>query len=167
MAKSAEGLKIFVTVGAQMPFDRLVLGVDSWAASHPEHEYFAQIGPDATIPGTIPCTEFLEPPEFKQRVDWCDVLVAHAGMGSILTALQHGKPLLVMPRRGAFLETRNDHQVATAERFRAMEKVTVAMDEGELPAQLDRVRAMRAAGLISEFASPALLEAIRTFVQSS
>lgn len=164
MASDGSGLRIFVTVGAQMPFDRLVLGVDTWAADHPGHEVFAQIGPGAQLPTTIAYTEFLEPPQFRERVEWCDVLVAHAGMGSILTALQHGKPVLVMPRRGDLRETRNDHQIATAERFRAMEKVAVAMDEHELPGQLDRIGEMDAAGRISEFASPALIDAVRAFI---
>ncbi len=167
MASDGSGLRIFVTVGAQMPFDRLVLGVDAWAAEHPGHEVFAQIGPGAQLPKTIAYTEFLEPPQFRERVECCDVLVAHAGMGSILTALQHGKPVLVMPRRGDLRETRNDHQVATAKRFRAMDKVAVAMDEQELPERLGRIGEMDAAGTISEFASPQLLEAIRAFIQSS
>lgn len=164
MASAGSDLKIFVTVGAQMPFDRLVLGVDAWAADHPGHEVFAQIGPDAQKPKTIAFTEFLEPPQFRDRVEWCDVLVAHAGMGSILTALQHGKPVLVMPRRGDLKETRNDHQIATAERFRSMGKVTVAMTEAELPAQLDRLSRLVAAAPISPFASPELIEAVRTFI---
>jgi len=42
------------------------------------------------------------------------VVVAHAGIGTLLTALQLGKPLIVVPRRAALGEQRNDHQVETA-----------------------------------------------------
>jgi hypothetical protein len=72
---------------------------------------------------------------FELRLE--DRLGTAGGMGSILTALQYGKPILVMPRLGRLKETRNDHQVATAQRFREMGKVAVAMDEGEIVAQLD------------------------------
>jgi UDP-N-acetylglucosamine transferase subunit ALG13 len=108
--------------------------------------------------------ELLEPPEFKQRVLWADVLVAHAGMGSILTALQYGKPILVMPRLGSLKETRNDHQVATAQRFREMGKVAVAMDEREIVAQLDGLAALGRAEQISDRASDELIAAIRSFI---
>ncbi len=53
-------------------------------------------------------------------------IVAHAGMGTILTALEMGKPLLVMPRRAALGEHRNDHQLATASRFAELGRVKVA-----------------------------------------
>lgn len=107
----------------------------------------------------------LEPPEFKKRVLWADVLVAHAGMGSILTALQYGKPILVMPRLGSLKETRNDHQVATAQRFREMGKVAVAMDEGEIVAQLDCLAALGRTERISDRASDELIAAVRSFIQ--
>lgn len=87
-------------------------------------------------------------------------------MGSILTALQYGKPILVMPRRGDLKETRNDHQVATAQRFRELGKVAVAMDEGELPGELERLRSLKPGQRISAHASPALLEAVRGFIHA-
>ena len=36
---------IFVTVGYQMPFDRMVESIDRWAGRHPDAAIFAQIGP--------------------------------------------------------------------------------------------------------------------------
>lgn len=158
-------MNIFVTVGAQIPFDRLIMAVDSWAVNYPaQHNVFAQIGEKGYCPAHFEFVELLEPPVFKQRVLWADVLVAHAGMGSILTALQYGKPILVMPRLGRLKETRNDHQVATAERMREMGKVAVAMDEDELPIKLDGLAALDKSDLISDRASDELLSAIRSFI---
>lgn len=166
-AAHAQPLKVFVTVGAQMPFDRLVLAVDRWAAARADCEVFAQIGPDAATPEHLDWTEFLEPPQFRERIGWCDVLVAHAGMGSILTALQHGKPILVLPRRGGLKETRNDHQIATAERFRSMGRIAVAMTEADLPAALDRLGSLEPGERIDSAASPQLIEAVRSFIHES
>jgi len=130
---------IFVTVGAQMPFDRLVRAVDDWAGrGRVPAEIFAQIGPSPLRPRHMRWTRFLTPGEFLAQVGAADLLVAHAGMGSIITALEHGKPLLIMPRRGELGETRNDHQVATAHRFRGLGSVDVAFDEQELVVRLDR-----------------------------
>lgn len=155
---------IFVTVGSQMAFDRLIAAVDSWADARERADVFAQIGPSSTRPNAIRWTRFVEPSEFRERVRQCDALVAHAGMGSILTALEFGKPVLVMPRRASLGETRNDHQIATARRLRAMGKVHVAMDEHEMPRMLDRLGELRASEPIRHYASDVLISAIRSFI---
>ena len=158
-------MNVFVTVGAQMQFDRLIMAVDGWAASHTEMHIYAQIGETSYRPEHIEYVTLLEPLEFRQRVLWADVLVAHAGMGSILTALQYGKPILVMPRQDRLKETRNDHQLATACRIKTISKVAVAMDEDEIPAMLDNITRLGASELISDRASDQLLSAIRGFIQ--
>jgi UDP-N-acetylglucosamine transferase subunit ALG13 len=88
-------------------------------------------------------------------------------MGSILMALQYGKPIVVMPRRGELRETRNDHQVATAIRFKSLGKIAVAMDEQELPGLLDAAAMIRPADSISAEASKELIDAIRDFIHES
>lgn len=158
-------MNVFVTVGAQMPFDRLIMAVDAWAANRTGMHIYAQIGETSYRPEHIEYVALLEPPEFRQRVLWSDALVAHAGMGSILTALQYGKPLLVMPRLGRLKETRNDHQLATAQRIKAMSKVGVAMTADEMPALLDGLTNLDASEIISDKASDQLLLAVRHFIR--
>ncbi len=158
---------ILVTVGAQMSFDRLVSAVDDWAGRTPGAEVFAQIGPAREPPRNVAWTRFLEPDEFRRRVAQADVVVSHAGMGTILTALEHGKPIVVMPRRGDLEETRNDHQVATAERFRELGAVYVARDAVELVAWLGKLSELRPGATIRACASAPLLESLRKFVLES
>lgn len=156
---------IFVTVGAQMPFERMCSAVDAWAERRGRRDVFAQIGLTEWKPKAIEWSQLLGPKEFAEKVRSASVIVAHAGMGSIITALQFGKPILVMPRRGDLRETRNDHQVATAKRFQALGKVAVAFDETELERELDRLDELRPAERIGTDASPELLAAIRSFVR--
>lgn len=156
---------IFVTVGAQMPFDRMCKAVDAWAAKRGRSDVFAQIGETEWRPSAMRFTAMIAPPDFKKAMQECSVVVAHAGMGSILTALQYGKPILVMPRRGDLRETRNDHQVATAKRFKDLGRVAVAFDESELERELDRLGELRATERISPYASDQLLAAVRAFVR--
>lgn len=135
---------IFVTVGAQMPFDRLIRAVDAWAGSRGRDDLFAQIGESEYRPMHLEFSCFMDPDEFEQRLETASAIVAHAGMGSIITALERAKPILVMPRRSDLGETRNDHQVATARQFAALELVEVAMDEHTLPIKLDQIVRLRA-----------------------
>ena len=137
---------IFVTVGAQMAFDRLVRSVDEWAGDRGRRDVFAQIGPSRYQPRYIQHSRFVDPIEFHRNVEQADAIVAHAGMGSIISAVELGKPILVMPRRGDLGETRNDHQVATAERFKSLRLVEVATDERELLCKLDDLDRLRCRG---------------------
>jgi len=157
-------LRLFLTVGAQMPFDRLVKAVDDWAVSHPTVEIFAQIGNTTFRPSSLDFVAFIEPDEFQARMAWARVIVAHAGVGSILAALQLGKPILVMPRLGRLHETRNDHQVATAHRFRELANVAVATDELQLQTMLNDVGNLAIAPPLSRDASDQLVSVVRRFV---
>jgi UDP-N-acetylglucosamine transferase subunit ALG13 len=155
---------IFVTVGAQMPFDRLVRTVDQWARERGRDDVFAQIGLTDFRPTNIQWTPFLSTEEFNHRYESAEVIVAHAGTGSIITALQLGKPILIMPRRASLRETRNDHQVATSEQFRRFDSVVVALDENELFTSLDGVDNLRGRRAIEPYASRELIETIRDFI---
>ena len=155
---------ILITVGGQMPFDRLVRTVDEWAATHRDTQCFAQIGPGGWRPRHMEWVEFLPPPVFREKLENASLVVAHAGMGTILSALDLGKKLIVLPRLGHLRETRNDHQVATAKRLEAMGLVVHASDEKQLLAQLADPNAIEPRRSASSFASPSLLNAIRAFV---
>ena len=155
---------IFVTVGHQMPFDRLVRAMDEWAGSVPRADVFAQIGRSDYQPRAIRAAKFLAPGEFEQRMDEASAVVAHAGTGTIIAALQRGKPLLVLPRLSRFGETRNDHQVPTARHFAEAGYVLAANDERELGERLKDLESFRPRGTISGTASAELIAKLRQFV---
>lgn len=130
---------ILVAVGTQFPFDRLIEAVDQWAAASGTSDVVAQIGPAVHTPRHIEAHRFLPPNEFNALLERADLVVAHCGMGSILSALAHGKPIVVMPRSAAKGEHRNDHQFATAQRFWDRPGVVVAWDEKELKHCLEKI----------------------------
>jgi UDP-N-acetylglucosamine transferase subunit ALG13 len=158
---------MFVTVGAQMPFDRLIRAVDQWAGAMGRDDVFAQIGDTPYRPEYIRWAQFLPPDQFKLKFEEASVIVAHAGTGSIITALQMGKPVLIMPRQASLHETRNDHQIATSQYFRKFDSVLVATDEGDLPRKLQILDSLRAAQSIGAGASPELVSALREFIDGA
>jgi UDP-N-acetylglucosamine transferase subunit ALG13 len=155
---------IFVTVGSQEPFDRLIRAVDEWAAASARADVFAQIASGTYRPEHVKFTGFLDPPEFQRLIRDAKIIVAHAGMGSIIAALELGKPIVVMPRLARFRETRNDHQVAAAKHFGAQGRIIVADDEQQLPAKLDYALTLNERDRIDTQASPELLATIRAFL---
>lgn len=115
-----------------MAFDRLIHAVDRWARQTGRTDVFAQIGESDAPPEYIRYAKFLTISEFRQRIAEADLVIAHAGTGSILDALAIGKPILIMPRQAKRMETRNDHQIATAHQFKDFPGVSIAMDENAL-----------------------------------
>jgi UDP-N-acetylglucosamine transferase subunit ALG13 len=159
---------IFVTVGTQVPFDRLVRGVDIWCGMG-KTEAFAQIGdpgPQGYVPQNMLWRCFLDPKEYEECFEAAHLVIAHAGMGSILSALVAGKPIVIMPRQASLKEHRNDHQVATANRFRGRLGVHVAMDEASLPGIVESAL-WNSAGQpepLGRYADPSLITAVRQFI---
>jgi len=137
---------IFVTVGSMFAFDRLVRAMDEQvAAGRIRDPVFAQIGSGAYEPRSMPFERFVEKARFDELLASADCIVSHAGIGSIATALEHGKPMLVLPRLARHGEVVNDHQVATARRYAELGHVLVAYDESEIPAALERLGGFRPA----------------------
>ena len=95
-----------------------------------------------------------------------NLIIAHAGMGSIITALELGKRIIVMPRQASKGEQRNDHQLATAKRLSEQGSIDVAFDETELMDKLINLNSIDTARRLSTQASPVLISAIRTFIET-
>ncbi|MEA3213056.1 MAG: hypothetical protein QOE70_6113 [Chthoniobacter sp.] len=155
---------IFVTVGTELPFNRMVQVVDDWAARSGRTDVFAQIGQTDWTPTAIAYQKFLDPADFAARFAQASVIISHAGMGTILSALHVVKPILVVPRRASLGEHRNEHQLATARRMRELGKIQVAFDEAELLHRLGHINQLQAGQRISPFADPSLTNAIRDFI---
>ena len=155
---------IFATVGTQLPFDRLVSALDSWLETQEQTEVFAQIGVTSYRPRRLKWKKFLDGQEFSEHFENATAIVAHAGIGSILPALELGKPIVIMPRLAELGEHRNDHQLATARRFEQMQLVSVAYNTEQLIEQLEHVGSKGPSQEISCQASPDLLLRLRQFI---
>ena len=152
-----------------MPFRRLVVAVDEWAQGHPSVEVLAQVGSDPSFrPNAIQMVDSVTPERYAELVQASDLVVAHAGMGSVLTALEYRKPMLLMPRRGFLHETRNDHQVATLRWLTRKPGIYPAEDELALKRSLDewcaRGLAPPPADTAQNTSMQALVQTLRTFI---
>ncbi|MBP2437058.1 glycosyltransferase [Microbacterium amylolyticum] len=107
--------KIFVTLGTIRPyrFDRLVDAV--LKVLEPTDEVTWQLGVTerSDLPGAVHAE--LPGEEMNRLMAESDVIVTHAGVGSILASLELGKSPIVAVRRGAHSEHVDDHQQFIAE----------------------------------------------------
>ncbi|MBE9640454.1 glycosyltransferase [Salipiger mangrovisoli] len=128
---------IFATVGTQLPFPRLIDALEALAPELGE-AVIAQTGLAAGSWPHLDVRPRLAPKDFAAIFEAARVVVSHAGVGSILSARRYRKPLIVMPRRLALGEHRNDHQMATARHVEGLHGVHVAWEAEELRELLRR-----------------------------
>lgn len=121
---------IFVTVGSsKSPFDRLLRAVDT---AFIDEELVVQHGVSSVRPRNAECVGFLDFDGFVARIEQARVVVTHAGVGSIMTALEHGKRPVVVPRRAGFGEAVDDHQLPFARRADELGLVELVEDDSDL-----------------------------------
>jgi UDP-N-acetylglucosamine transferase subunit ALG13 len=159
-------MKIFVVVGTQEPFDRMMRAIDEWAVKKGFVDIFAQISRASYVPGGFESTDFISPELFDIKFKEADIIVSHAGMGTIISALQHSKPIIVMPRLAQFHEHRNDHQLATAKSFAKLGFVKAVYSETELQQALDDASEMKPAPAIGPGASAGLIEYLKEVISA-
>lgn len=128
---------ILVTVGTQLPFDRLIRAIDQIAPTLDE-PVFAQVGKTDYVPKNMEWAPAIAPADFERQFAAASRVVAHAGIGGILTARRLGKPVILFPRRAEFGEHRNDHQLATAQHLADGRTILVAWTEDDLAELLSR-----------------------------
>ena len=61
-----------------------------------------------------------------------DIIISHAGAGSIINALKNIKPLVIVPRLVEFGEHTNSHQVDLAKAMHEKKKAIACMDISRL-----------------------------------
>ncbi len=80
----------------------------------------------------------LDGESYSRAIAEASLMIAHAGTGSILTALDKGVPVIVFPRDPHHNEHRDNHQQQTARQMERMGIVTSFWDETQLMALIER-----------------------------
>jgi UDP-N-acetylglucosamine transferase subunit ALG13 len=132
---------IFLTVGTQFPFDRLIKTVDDACDEGLiDGEIFGQIGGSSYKPRNFESVQSLDKHLFDKCVQKASGIISHAGIGTIMMALENHKPLLVMPRLRRYGEAVNDHQFGIARKFEELGHILVAYQEDDLPERIKELR---------------------------
>ena len=126
---------VLVAVGTQLAFDRLVDEMDRIAPSLGV-PVVAQAGPGRGDWRNMEWAPSFPASEFIALAAGAHAIVGHAGIGTLLTARTHGRPAILLPRRAALGEHRNEHQLATARVLEGRPGVAVAWEAEEIGALL-------------------------------
>lgn len=126
------------------PFDRLIHAIDQIASTTELSEVIhAQIGSGTYEPKNMTFERFMVKADFDEKMAQANAVISHAGVGTIATALELGKPLLVLPRRKQYREHVNDHQIDTARRYAQLGHVLLAEDTEDLQYRLKQLKSFK------------------------
>ena len=132
-------MRIFVSVGnAPAPFDRMLRMVDEAVArlGFGGVSGVCQHGTSTFCPRALEPRRLLSRAEFERELDLADVVIAHAGVGTLWSAIRLGHRPLVIPRRAALGEHVNDHQLDIAQEISPSGQVLWIQSVDDLTAAL-------------------------------
>lgn len=143
---------ILVTVGTQLPFNRLISSVEKWAIVNCYTDIMFQVGLSGYKPSVGRSVEFLQDIELQEYIKNSELVIGHAGTGTMISCLSISKPMVIMPRNHLYGEHRNNHQKATVAKLRDIYGVFVADTEYEMPQVISN--ALLAANPTEKFCFP-------------
>ena len=149
--RSAKEALLFATVGATLPFNRLVESVAELKrrGNLPER-VIAQVGIGGAQPRELECVETMSFGEIQETLSRADLVICHGGTGSIITALRERCRTVVMPRLFELAEHYDNHQLEISESFEQRRLVRVARSTDELRAAIEAARQAEPAGATTD-----------------
>ena len=136
---------ILVVVGTDThAFDRLLKWVDELVERKKIKErVLAQIGHSRYLPKHCEWKRFFSYEEMLVAMKKSNLIISHAGAGSIIDALSLNKPVIAVPRRKKYNEHADDHQVQLAKVLSEEGKVLAAFEKKDLEKAIETIRSRR------------------------
>ncbi|MDP3491512.1 MAG: glycosyltransferase [Hyphomonadaceae bacterium] len=132
---------LFATVGAILPFDRLVdMVADVNSRGEIPERILIQTGTGGRVPEAIETVETLSFDLMQSTLKEADIVVCHGGTGSLITALRQGCRIIAVPRLFSKGEVYDDHQAEITSAFAERGLIAVANTADELSQALKDVR---------------------------
>jgi len=137
---------IFVTIGLHYQgFNRLIKAVDELALKIDE-EVIAQISSTKYTPKNIEYFREKNIEEVDEYFKDARIIISHAGIGSIITALKYEKPLIVVPRLKKYGEHTNDHQMEVSRQVAQEGKAVVVKNINNLGEKITTLQGTSSVG---------------------
>ena len=157
---------IFVVLGTQkFQLNRLLKLIDDLIEKRKVVEpVFAQIGNSSYVPKNYEYTKFMDKEDFEEKVEACDILISHSGVGTIITGLKNEKPVIVYPRLEKYGEHVDDHQLEIGESFSANNFVYLCKDNDDLASLIENCKSHKFNEYVSE--RKKMVNTIRNFLET-
>jgi len=158
---------IFVTVGNDFRgFDRLLRKMDQIAPLIPA-ELLIQTGYSRYHPKNTKHVDFVSMDKAADYIRNSELVVSHAGIGTIILCKEYRTPILILPRRKAYGEHMNDHQLEIARvlQDKEAEHIYVVYGEDQIEESILKILKHRDSSVLVETPGKTnLLKVIKEFI---
>jgi beta-1,4-N-acetylglucosaminyltransferase len=159
---------IFVTVGNDYRnFDRLLKKMDKIAPLIPS-EIVIQRGYSRYLPKNTKHFEFVSMNKAIEYIRRSQLVISHAGIGTIILCKEYGVPIIILPRRRRYGEHMNDHQLEITKVLeeRGDKSIYVIYEEGQLEEKITEVlRSQKTFAPTNNIGRANLIRTIREFIE--
>lgn len=130
---------IFITIGTgKFQFDRLLQAIERALTDKTiEGDIRAQIGSSVFQPRLFEYERFMDFDKLVKLIKESEIVITHAGVGSLMLCLTFNKIPILFPRRKCFGELPDDHQLKFAQKIDKLGLALVAYSEEDL---IDKIR---------------------------
>ena len=133
---------IFVVLGTQkFQLNRLLQKLDEYVEQGLlTDQIYAQIGNSTYKPRHYAYKDFMDKKEFDATIAKADLVIAHSGVGTIITAIHAKKPVVVFPRLAKYKEHVDDHQLDIARAFEMKKYVLCCYENDDLLEKINKCK---------------------------
>ncbi|WP_395341916.1 glycosyltransferase [Ningiella sp. W23] len=136
---------IFLSVGTQFPFPRLINCVRTFVENNDDYHCMAQTLQELVTTQRFTNFSTLDESKMLELASMSDVIVGHLGIGTVLLAKKLNKPAVVLARKFEQGEHRSEHQEKSVEYLSPIEGVYIAENEKHCRSLLNSVDNLSAA----------------------
>ena len=146
-------MKILVTIGSMVEkkFTRLFKIIDELCEEKiiNGNDVVAQVGQDDYKAKYFKTFDMISDDKFKELIDNSDLIITHAGTGTVTTCLKKNKKVIIFPRMAKYDEHYDDHQLELAELFVKNNYVLCATNKLELINHINHINEFKPNKFIS------------------
>ena len=137
---------IFVTLGTQdKSFERLLKAIDrEIERGNIKEKVVVQAGYTNYETKNMEIMDLVSQDEFDKLMKECSLLITHGGVGSILTGIKYGKPVIAAARLKKYKEHNNDHQKQIIKEFGDLGYILELRDFNKLGKMIEKSKTFKA-----------------------
>ena len=137
---------IFVTLGTQdKSFERLLKAIDrEIERGNIKEKVVVQAGYTKYETKNMEIMDLVSQDEFDKLMKSCSLLITHGGVGSILTGIKYGKPVIAAARLKKYKEHNNDHQKQIIKEFGDLGYILELRDFNKLGKMIEKSKTFKA-----------------------
>ena len=131
-------MKIFITIGTAFSFDRLIKEIDN--IKREDWDIIAQTGKsNYKFKNIKKHKSFFNIENMENIIKEADVVVSHAGIGSIVDLIKYKKKCVLVPRLKEFKEVVDDHQLEICKELEK-EGTTICYDVKDIKNKIEEAK---------------------------